>query len=323
MSDTMTLHVYAAHVQIPALVLTPGLRPIPSLAADRFNLRLDGGTPFLPSSVRLEGDDPIVLAVLIDAGGGEDRLSAQLAPALIRLRTVDLRPDDTLLLYAVDCKTVRYSIAIPANAPSVERALHQVLGSPDLHRGSTLPACGNSLRLWDTLSSMIGALASENGRRVVLAFSGGNDHGSRISWTTLRSYAALRSVAVFGMARPEIANNPHVTETPLWNVCALTGGLLLPTDHPYDLPGRMDDLLDLLRNRYILDFPRSNHLGSGSHTIDVQVVDKPRALVRLTGLTVPMLDQKLRDDPSTVPYLEADRPAVGERRPLPHNEPPQ
>ena len=319
----MTLHVYAAHVQIPALVLTPGLQPIPSLAADRFHLRLDGGTPFLPSSVRLEGDDPIALAVLIDAGGGEARLMAQLAPALVRLRTVDLRPDDTLLLYAVDCKTVRYSIAVPANAPSVERALQQVLGSPDLHRGSTLPACGKSLRLWDTLSSMIGTLASETGRRVVLVLSGGSDHGSKNSWTALRSYAALRSVAVFGMTRPEVANSPHVTATPLWNICALTGGLLLPADHPNDLPGRMDDLLDLLRNRYILDFPRSNHLESGSHTIEVQVVDTPRALVRLTGLTVPMLDQKLRDDPSTVPYLEADRPPVGERRPSPHGAPPQ
>ena len=310
----MTLHVYAAHVQMPALVLTPSLQAMPLLGADRFNVRLDSGEPFVPSSVRLEGDDPLAVAVLLDLGGSQDRIASQLEPALVELRTVALRPQDGLMLFAVDCQTVRYSGLVPPTELAVKHALSIIRSNTALHNGSTVAVCARSLRLWDSMASMITTLAAQPARRVLLAFTDGLDTKSRVAWPALRSYAALHSVAIFAMSTPGVAERAGVTGTPLWNICALTGGLLMPLAQNKNMLEKVDSFVDLLRNRYIIEFPRANQLAGGSHTVDVNV-SQTHAVVRLTGLSVPMLDKKVRDDPNTVPYLEAERPGVGGRRP--------
>ena len=95
----------------------------------------------------------------------------------------------------------------------------------------------------------------------------------------------------------------------------MTGGVAFPPIGANELPEQMNGFVGMLRRRYILEFARSNKLTAGGHTVDVEV-PHTRAFVRVTGVSVPMLDKKTREDPATVPYLEADRPEVGDRRPL-------
>jgi hypothetical protein len=61
-----TLHVYANLVQIPTLVLGSDHKPMARIDEQRFFVSLDGGRKFRVTHARLEGDDPISLAILMD-----------------------------------------------------------------------------------------------------------------------------------------------------------------------------------------------------------------------------------------------------------------
>ena len=61
-----TLHAYANLVQVPTLVLDRDLKPIVPIAEGRFFISIDGGPKFRVTHARLEGEDPITLAILLD-----------------------------------------------------------------------------------------------------------------------------------------------------------------------------------------------------------------------------------------------------------------
>ena len=53
-------------VQIPVLVLTPALKKLSSpIASNRFSISFNNDPPFRPRYTRIEGDDPIHLAIVL------------------------------------------------------------------------------------------------------------------------------------------------------------------------------------------------------------------------------------------------------------------
>src|ERR1700690_3084897 len=64
--EAPTLHVYTNLVQVPTLVLNRNGRPPAPIAEDRFFVSVDGGPKFRVTHARLEGDDPISLAIVLD-----------------------------------------------------------------------------------------------------------------------------------------------------------------------------------------------------------------------------------------------------------------
>jgi hypothetical protein len=62
-----TLHVYENLIQIPTLVLGPNPERLKTpIAEKRFSVRIDNGPWFRAAHVRMEGDDPISLSILLD-----------------------------------------------------------------------------------------------------------------------------------------------------------------------------------------------------------------------------------------------------------------
>jgi hypothetical protein len=89
--DVPTVRVYANLVQIPTLVLDSRRRPIRSLTHHKFFIRIDGGPRFHVSNVRIEGDDPIALAALLDVKTippGELTKMADAMGGLARIRCI-------------------------------------------------------------------------------------------------------------------------------------------------------------------------------------------------------------------------------------------
>lgn len=64
--NILTLRVYPDLVRVPTLVLGNNLQAIPSIAESRFFVSIDGGPKFRVTRARLEGDDPVSLAILLD-----------------------------------------------------------------------------------------------------------------------------------------------------------------------------------------------------------------------------------------------------------------
>lgn len=64
-AETPMFRVYANLLQIPVLILDKYRRPVAPIPPEKFRIQLDEETPVRPRQVRLQGEDPITLAVLV------------------------------------------------------------------------------------------------------------------------------------------------------------------------------------------------------------------------------------------------------------------
>jgi hypothetical protein len=161
------------------------------------------------------------------------------------------------------------------------------------------------------------ALSTLPGRRVILVLSEGNDKGSKNSWNSLRTYAQASGVAIFGLAYvPEEPGLLHFLnvgyESPFNSVCELSGGMLL-TASRRTVARVLKRFTTLLRERYIVEFPRPFKSEGGEHSL-VVTIDKSDAFIRSAGITVPIADPAVLADPMTVPSDPSRTPEYGKRR---------
>jgi hypothetical protein len=324
------LHVYANLVQVPTLVLSTDFKPLPPQALSEFNIRLDSGPTFHPTKLHIEGDEPISLAVLLDASGNQDRLLKSLPAEFAQFAGRSLRPHDHLSVFALHCTLVRSADFLPASYPQIEQAIANALSAPTLHGAKNKAACRGSVPLWDATAKVIQSLSDRPGRRVVLILSEGEDRKSKMPWSDLKQYAALKNVTVFGLrdlaefggdfgyrypnggAAGVVVAHGNMQEDMFMELCEENGGLVLST-LPQDLPKALETFIAMLRGRYIIEFPRPDDSTPGRHAIDI-TLRSHRAFIATAGVEV-ALPEGDRNDPSTVP--SAPSPAVmGKRRPL-------
>ncbi len=324
-----TLHVYEDLIQIPSLVMDRLHGPLEGLEAKDFTLRLDNGPPFHPQHVRTQGDDAVSFAVFLD-----DRVSSdtgllehpeRIAAGLPR----DLfRAGDRMTVYALDCNLVRTANQVAATPAALEDAIDGALSLPALHGGPAAArrSCTKRVELWDALGAIGQQLRSAPGRRVLLAITDGVDAGSRNTWAHLRRYLNDYSIAVFGLRPvpvtvPDLMSGvprgrwrrPH-QEDGFNYLCTGSGGFMLE-GIPGDLSSLVQREVEMMRNRYILEFSRPSNESIGMHQMDVSVPAR-HALVYTTGIAVPVADVKRKVDPNTVPNDPTQAPVIGNRKVL-------
>jgi hypothetical protein len=315
---TPTLHVYENTIQIPVLVLGANREPTAPIAGSRFRVSLDDGPKFRATHVRLEGDDPISLAILLDVGGSGKELMPKIGEAIAGLAPLSLTLRDHVSIYALDCALIRSSDDVPAEQGKLKRAVDAALQSWTNRGGGKHGAgCRQTVHLWDALTYVTYVLHGLPGRRVILVVSEGNDKGSKHSWNALRTYAQASGVAIFGLSYvPEEPGRLHFLdvgyESPFNSVCELSGGMLL-TASRRTVGAVLKRFTTLLRERYIVEFPRPYHSTAGEHGL-VVTIDKSDAFIRSAGIAVPMADPAVLADPMTVPADPSRTPEYGKRR---------
>ena len=324
-ADVLTLHVYTNTIQIPVLVLGEDQRKIARIAPDRFKVSFDGGPPFRASHVRLEGDDPISLAILLDMSGPEVELSTKLENAIAELAPLSLRPQDHVSIYGLDCEFTRYASDVPADEEHLKNSVHEALQSAgDRRHAKHGSKCESQVHLWDALAFVTNQLSGLPGRRVILAVSDGQDKGSTHKWNEVRVFAQNSAVAVFGMTyvpwlpagSPGVGN---VLEDPFRSICELSGGVVFSANRS-DVAKRLKGFVAMVRGRYIVEFPRPRNSTKGRHEF-VVTIDKSKAFIRSTGISVPLPDAKVLADPTTV--LPSDKSPAPEEGTRPILETPQ
>jgi hypothetical protein len=315
---TTTLHVYTNTIQIPVLVLGADRQPTAPITPSRFKISLDDGPKFRATHVRLEGDDPISLAILLDVSGKETDLMPKIDEAIASLAPLSLTSRDHVSIYALECKLVRSLNDVPAEQGRLKSGVDAALQSwTNRGRNKQGEGCQRPVRLWDALAYLTHALESLPGRRVILAVTNGNDKGSKYSWNEVRAYAQATGVAVFGLRYvPEEPGRLHFLniggEDAFNSLCELSGGMVLTASRRTVAPA-LKRFTTLLRGRYIVEFPRPFHSKGGEHTLMV-TIDKSDAFIRSSGVTVPIADPALLADPTTVPSDPSRTPEYGNRR---------
>lgn len=324
------LHVYTNLIQLPTLVLDDDLKPVPLVPKEKFEIRLDSGTPFHPTGLRREGNDPISLGILLDASGDQDELMQKFIDSLPALVPGYLHPQDHVSVFALDCKLLQSLDDVAADPAVLKRGLEAVMQAPALHGPKMHGACGRTLTLRSALIRVAHTLGETPGRRVLLAVTDGHDGGSSIAWDETERYVASQGVAVFGMRDPfngpgaqrsglsTRRGSPLITgglndEDMFRALCESNGGVVMLTTR-FEMYKSLVQLVTDLRERYILEFPRPDESQPGLHDIRVSVA-RSRYLVHSTGVSVSMPDPEEATGPNTVPVSKS--PATyGTRKPL-------
>jgi hypothetical protein len=327
-----TLRVYTNLLQIPTLVLNWQHKPIPNLAETRFLVSIDSGPKSHVTHVRVEGEDPIALAILVDSSRIPANIRPRIPDAITGLVPKSLHPGDSVSLYDLDCQLSRAVVERPTTAAGLSGTTH-LLFAPGRAAAKSHGSEPCSQQHWNLLDAIVAAakgLEDDPGRRVLLVLSDDKDRGSRTTWDAARAFASSKGVAIFGivlssdMAVPlamplrgargmtgvQTVTSPAPTNMPA--LCESTGGMVLDNTDT-GLGSQMRDFVALVRGRYIVEFPRPD-AGAGSHTMDISI-DRLSALVRPAGASVPVADPELAKDPNTIISGPENAPAVGTKRP--------
>ena len=316
-----TLHVYANLIQIPTLVLGANRERLKTpVAESRFSVSIDNGPWFRASHVRQEGDDPISLSILLDVSGDTGQLMPKISDVIADLAPLTLRAKDHVSIYALDCSLIQSLNDVPAERERLKAGVDEALQSWKAREGIK-QNCEQSVPLWDALTHIADEMSKLPGRRVILAVTDGRDRGSRITWNETRNLAEARGVAVFGLSyisqfarKTNGAFQRWSSEDPFHSVCELSGGLVLQA-----VPRLVEDALKqfvaMVRERYIVEFPRPAHATAGVHVKEIRIA-RSDAFIRPAGISVPIQDAAVLADPTTVPSDPSLTPEVGKRAPM-------
>lgn len=278
-SNPYTLHVYTDVVELAVVAVKQNLQPLPPLQARDFVLSLNDGPSFAPQHARLEGDDPLSVAVVIDRSYERGKKSPDLGTALASLAPASLSPQDRLIAVTFDCTFIRSSPLLPAPTERLQaelaNLLHSTLQDPP-------EKCDSTQVLWNAMIEATKQLAPMPGRKAILVLTDRRIASSSHTWATLRVYADMLGIAVFALRAPGLDGDE---EDPLNFVCSMTGGLIQPVP-PKQVQVGLAQFVRLLRGRYILDFRRPESSASGFVPLNIHV-RKRDALVRSTGVLIP------------------------------------
>ena len=327
---TYTLHVYTDLLQVPTIVMTRLHSNYRSLTKESFTLSLDSGPRFHPVNVRLEGDDPITLAVVLDLTTDDPGIFTSFAHAMSTLPPGVLSARDYVSVYAYDCKLVRTTEDKPATPEQLQAGMVKVLteGKQDSRDGAK-QSCASGKRLYDVIARVGQDIGEFPGRRVILVISDGVDRHSVNDWLAVSRFAGSKSIAVFGLrpvhSGPTFGRGPMGTgfndgwftveeEDPFGKICASTGGVVLDGDSAKKfMAGQIQRMITMLRNRYIIEFPRPANGEPGHYSIDVQIKD-PGAVIRPAGVAFPPRDRDAKTADGTIPQDESKMPVVGTKK---------
>jgi len=316
-----TLHVYADLVQMPTLVLGQNRNRIePRIDERRFSISVDSGPWFRVTHVRPQGDDPISLSILLDPSAVDlmPNLNREIAGLVPNLLT----PRDRVSLYGLACNLTRS--LNDARADSARLLAHvDALVTPWMALRGREPRCTQQpVRLWDALGFVAKQMEDLPGRRVILVISDGHDKGSVRTWNEVRAYAQVVSIAVFGIIRAQVLGSSVTAPMPARNdaypflsICELSGGMLMPTV-PKLMERTLQRFMTMLRERYILEFPRPSNSTRGEHGVEIRIADGDNYHVRATGVSALLPDDSVLNDPMTVPSDPSRAPEQGKRRVL-------
>lgn len=292
-SSPLTFHVATDLLQIPVLVLSENLQQLPAIDPARFTLSIASGAPFHPQ-VHREGNDPIALTVLVDISGPQRQLLASLPSALLATLPVALHPHDTLAVDTLNHCLLRH--VLPPSSPDARLLSAAIRNAFEVtETKETRKTCGGPDRIWEGLVLAVNEIAEQPARRVIIAVTNGNDTGSSVRWNQLRTFAGSRATTLFALSDPddswrqqvfrEVSQRGKPESDVLSALCQLTGGLNLNL-RPDALSGGLLNIIDMLRHRYILEFPRPQQTPSSISGFEVSLAGM-HAFIRPSGIGFP------------------------------------
>ena len=80
------------------------------------------------------------------------------------------------------------------------------------------------------------------------------------------------------------------------------------------LAGQLKQFTDMLRSRYIVEFPHPVDTIGGEHGMEITIQGTTAALILPAGIGIPVDDPAVLKDPTTIPTDAASAPQMGNRK---------
>ncbi len=183
--------------------------------------------------------------------------------------------------------------------------------------------------LWGRLLLSFRALP---GRRVIMAVTDGRDTGSKRSWNEVRFFAQTQGIAIFALNYAPVSpmgmgnyragrggylpsgGGASAVESALVSVCELSGGIVMRMSDPATVSSALEQFVRMLRERYIVEFPRPAKSTGGEHDLEVKIDKGNYIIIRPSGVSVPLPDPAVVTDPTTIQAGPSQAPEEGTRK---------
>ena len=240
--------------------------------------------------MRLEGADPIDLAILIDPRGPQLALLPKLAQAIAGLAPSSLSSRDHVSIYVMGCSAVQVVEDLPADPEKLRAAAETALknGTNRAPEGSRA-RCKPDTRVWDAIAYVTRAISGKPGRRTILAITDGDDIRSKQSPADVGTLAQTNGVTIFALDPTNHLNGNlglhSADEQLLSHISESSGGMTLEPEGQ-SLDQQLKGFVQMLRDRYIVEFPRPTNLKAGRVELEVRVTGSD-FFIRAAGKSVP------------------------------------
>jgi hypothetical protein len=316
-SETPTIHVTTDLIEVPVLSLKPPFQPVSGLNRSNFTIRLDGGPAFHPSYVRRQGNEPLSLSMLVDAEASEQwHLSTALQTAIGNVPSDLLHDTDRLSFFVSGCRLVRSLYNAPANLNhDRETIVHAAADSNfkmafDGEKSCQRPAVDK------VLETVISQFAADAKWKVLLIIESGERPMEARSLQEVQGIAAVRGVTIFAIKYLREGSFPSSIYSATEGLNLLVGSLGGVSIHSSfeDLGAVIETVLSIIRQRYILSFPRPGNGSSGAHRLEIRSNVKG-VIVRSSAASAPLLDTTLCTGADRSWLCTEQRPKYGSSKP--------
>ena len=279
-TDSSTLHVISDMIQVPVLALRPPFRPALGLQPGDFNVSLDNGPSFHPRHALVEGREPLALSFVVEADGSEGDLLSKALQAAVKQWPADFLDDsDRLSVHIYGCQLLRSLHDGPADLTNRRADVVQSVSPPAFRaalqggRACSRPATA------DVLNAAIDEIARAPGWRVVVLLLNGErkfilrgKHKMDLgALQGVQAFAAAEGVTLFAIKYLSEGSFPAsvYSETePINMLAGSLGGLTLASSFA-DLGPVTETILEQVRQRYVLSFPRPSNGSAGVHRLAI------------------------------------------------------
>jgi hypothetical protein len=291
-SGTPTIHVTTDLIQLPVLALKPPFRSASGLTRSNFTIRLDGGSPFHPSYLRTERDEPMVLGMVVDADPSEPlQLSRGLQAAIQRWPADLLHGTDRLSFYVLGCRLVRSLDNAPAD---LNQRRDSIVHAASFSNFQTALEGGKACQrppMEKVLEAVIYQIAKNAEWKVLLLIVNGERPTDMKSLRRVQAIAATQGVTLFAIKYLKQGSFPAsvYSATEGLNVLVSSlGGISVHSSFD-DLGDVTETIITIIRQRYILSFPRPGNGSAGAHRLEINTNAKG-VIVRSSAASAPLLD---------------------------------
>jgi hypothetical protein len=145
------LHLYARLVELPTIILLPRNHASFPVDPQNVNIALDSERSFHPTSIRLEGNDTLSLAILLDDRNDESNILPAFSQDFSAWVTGSFKPHDHISIYSINCNLIRSADDQPPTPallqPKLDLAIAPLLPQSKMPR----PHCPKAVGLRDSI----------------------------------------------------------------------------------------------------------------------------------------------------------------------------